>query len=453
MNALDLLRSVAGSDDSVDRPHHSNHAALEYDALEPRQLLSAVQAATDAETTEPQVTGATAGVAEAAGIGGQAGGASVVTHAVGDVNYLQSQVSLNDIVANLSEVTTDVYESGTPLSAMSGLTSLPITPLLAPTVTANETPMNNGTPDTGTVWITLPPLPTGLLHFETTEIPLIANAQMQTVNPQGGPPTFTHFGQGANGSQNGPAVNQPVAVGPIGPSITEEIQPVQPPPVESHQPVGPPTQVQQDETTTTPNAQTPPGGEPGAGQPGTPGQGAAPGQSEAAAQGHSRSVGGESTQGVQATTPQAPAGQNPQGNVGGQGNAAAPVQGPTGAQPGTPGNGSSPAGVPQGGTGGPAGAGGGAPNRPAQDASDPNGQAAAFDVIDEAIPELVANSYHHVDDTEDTGALPVVFGAAAVAVGGFHIALRGERLGRGLAGGPPDGADPASRRDPVPTRN
>lgn len=461
MNALDLLRSVAGSNETIDRPHHPNHASLEVEDLEPRQLLSAVQGTTNAETTQPLNIGATAGMAEAAGFAGQPGGSStVVTHAVGDVNLLSTQLPINDILANAAQVTDDVYSSDTPIGAATGLTSLPITPLLAPTVTSNETPLNNGTPDIGTVWITPPPIPPGLLHFETTEIPLTSNTWMQTVNPQGGPPTFTHFGQGANASMNGAAVNQPVAVGPIGPSITEEVEPVQPPPVESHQPVGPPTQVQQDETTSQQDAQTPPGGEQGAGQPGTPGQGSAPGQTNSATQGHSRSAGGETTQGVEATTLQSPQGQNPQGAAasparpgGGQGPAGGAVQGPAGSAQGTSGT-QAPAGVPQGGTGSPAG-GGANPSGPQEEASDTNGQAAAYEVIDEAIPSLVANSYHHVDDPEDSaGALPTVFGAAAVAAGGFHLALRGDRARRGLAGGPPDGSDATgSRRRTEPSRS
>ena len=92
-----------------------------------------------------------------------------VTHAVGDINSLQSQIPLNDLVANLSQVTTNVSDSNTGLSVASGLTSLPITPLLPPSVTSNETPLNNGTPDLGTVWITPPPVPPGLFHPGITD--------------------------------------------------------------------------------------------------------------------------------------------------------------------------------------------------------------------------------------------------------------------------------------------
>ena len=248
---------------------------------------------------------------------GQAGGAtSVVTHAVGDVNSLQSQIPLNDLVANLSQVTTDISDSNTGLSVASGLTSLPITPLLSPSVTSNETPLNNGTPDLGTVWITPPPVPPGLFHPGITVSPLFASTQTQSVNPQGGPPTFTHFGQNGNASPSGAATNQPAAVGPVGPSMTAEIAPVQPAPVAAHQPAGPPAQVQQDETTPQPNAQTPPGGQQGAGEPGTPGQGAAPGQPAATAPAQTRGSGGAATQGVPTMTPQVPAGQATQGTGG-----------------------------------------------------------------------------------------------------------------------------------------
>lgn len=452
MNALDLLRSVAGSDESMDdRAHRPHHAVLECEDLEPRQLLSTVQGATNSETTVNFVQGATAGATLMPGASAQSiGGASVVTHAVGDVNYLQSQVPLNDFLANFSQVITDVYAPATPISAARGLTSLPITPLLPPDVTSNETPLNNGTPDIGTVWITMPPITPGIFHMYITETPFPSNVWMQTVNPQGEIPTFTHFGQAANGSLNGAAINQPVAVGPVGPSITEEIEPVQPAPVEAHQQAGPPPMIQQDVTTESQNAQTPPGGQEGAGQLGTPGQGAAPGQPGTAANGSERSAGGETTQGIQATTPHVPAGQGAQGGGnqgqtgGAQGAAGGTIPGQTGGGSGGTGA-QGPAGGAQGGTGGSrgdggGGSGGGASLLPSErDATDP-----PVDLIDEAIPVLVANSLHHADDTEDAGALPTVFGAAAVAAGGFQLAVRNpDRPRRGLDGGPPDGDGPS----------
>lgn len=426
MTPLDLFRSIAGSDDSLaDHPHHPSHPSLELEDLEPRQLLSAVQGTTSAVSSGQQLIGATAGAPVSHVVGTQVpGGYSVVTHAVGDVNYLQSQLPLNDLLANASELTANVYSTQTGVTAAVGLTSLPITPLLTPMVTENETPLNNGTPDLGTVWITVPPLTSGLFHMETTEIPLTSNTWMQTVNPQGGPPTFTHFGQAANGSLNGAVVNEPVAVGPIGPSITEEVEPVQPPPVEAHQEAGPPTMIQQDETTPHQNAQTPPGGQQGAGQPGTPGQGAAPGQSAGAEQGHARSAGGETTQGVQATTPDVP---------GGPGAPSGGNQGQTGGGQANPGGGSAPNGGSQGGSNG--GGSGGGSGAFLLHPADPNAEPPA-DLIDEAIPVLVANSLTHADDPEDAaGALPTVFGAAAVAAGGFHLAFRGDRTGRAKSGG------------------
>jgi hypothetical protein len=443
MNALDLLRSVSGPDDSIERPHHTTRLPLEYDALEPRQLLSAVQATTSAETTTPQVVGATAGSAETAGIVSEQGGAtSVVTHAVGDVNSLQSQIPVNDLLANLSQVTTDIYNSNTGLSVASGLTSLPITPLLAPTVTSNETPLNNGTPDLGTVWITPPPVPPGLFHPGVTNSPLSASTLSQTVNPQGGPPTFTHFGQNGNGSASAAAVNQPAAVGPLGPSLTSEIAPVQPPPAEAQQTAGPPAQAQQDETAPQQNAQTPPGGQQGAGESGTPGQGAAPGQPAATAPSQQRGAGGAASQGLPSMSPQTPGGQSTPGNG---------SQNPGGA--GQPGSGTqAPTGGPQGGSGGAEGAGSGnvSPRRNGQDAADPHGDD-TVDLIDAAIPSLVANSARSADDIESGGPLPTVFGAAVVAVGGFHLAATSpDRLRRGLIGGPPVGADPDRRRHANP---
>ena len=58
------------------------------------------------------------------------------------------------------------------------------------------------------------------------------------------------------------------------------------------------------------------------------------------------------------------------------------------------------------------------------------------DLVDEAIPALVAGA----DEEKDAGALPTVFGAAVVALGGYQLALRTpDRLGRNLTGGPPQG--------------
>jgi hypothetical protein len=413
MSALDLLRSISGSDDSIDRSHHSNRFPLDYDTLEPRQLLSAGQAPNPAENVAPEVVGTTAGSAETAGIAGQPGGASsVVTHAVGDVDSLQSEIPVNDLVANLSQVTTAIYSTNTGISAASGLTSLPITPLLTATVTSNETPLNNGTPDLGTVWITPPPVTPGLFHTAITDSPVFSATWMQTVNPQGGTPTSTHLGQSATGGMNGAAVNEAVAVGPIGSSMTEEIQAVQPAPVEAHQPA-PPVQVQQDESAPQQNAQTPPGGQ-------------------------QRGAGGESSQGAPATIPQAPAGQGAQGGS----------QGQPGNRPDSGGEG--PTGGAQGGSGSGAGA---FLLRHGHDGADPHLEE-AIDLIDAAIPALVMNSPQNAGNTEDGGALPTVFGAAAVAAGGLHLALRGpEHLGRGLVTGPPDGARPDSRRNASPSRD
>jgi hypothetical protein len=47
-------------------------------------------------------------------------------------------------------------------------------------------------------------------------------------------------------------------------------------------------------------------------------------------------------------------------------------------------------------------------------------------------------------ETERAGPIPTVFGAAAVAAGGFHLALRSPgRFRHELMKGPPNGADPS----------
>ncbi len=277
-NELDRDGSVLGNLLGLDgeRPSNRHHFVCEPDELEPRQLLSAVQGATSSQTTEPQTLGPTAGVGETAGFTGVGG--TVVTQTTGDVGFLHLQVPVNDQLANLSQVTANVSETPGPFSISSGLLALPISPLLTPTVTENQTPLNNGTSITGTVWITEPPEPSGVFHFDTTISPVFSHLYLQMVNPQGGPPSFSHFGENSNGTLSGAVIEEPVAVGPIGPSITIEIQSAQPPPAEAHQFFGPPAQIQQDETTPPQDARTPPGGWPGGGRPGTPGQAAVPGQ-------------------------------------------------------------------------------------------------------------------------------------------------------------------------------
>ncbi len=406
MNTLELIRAATGSDeepdDSRSRDHH--HFACESLELEPRQLLSAVQATTSAETGSPQAIGATGGLAGT--------GSTVQTHATGEIDLLQSQVPVNDLLSNLSQASTVVAETPSPISTASGLLSLPITPLLPPTVTENETPLNNGTPIDGTVWITPAPVPPGLFHPGTTLIPATTNTMVQTPNPQGGPPTMTHFGQGSGGTLSGATVQEPVAVGPIGPSMTEEIAPVQPPPIEAHQPVGPPTQVQQDETAPQQDAMTPPGGEQGAGQPGTPGQGAVPGQQ-----------GASGTQGQQGT----PAGQPGQGA-------------PTGTPSGAAGQGSQGGGAlgGSGGSGGSSGGGAAFLDRPHLEVPglDPD---STIDLIDAALPALALHSDPDAIADGEEESLPPLLGAVAVAVGSYHLALRGsDRRRETLVGGPVD---------------
>lgn len=461
-NELDRDESMLGGLLELDseRPSNRHHFVCEPDELESRQLLSAVQGTTSSQTTETQSLGATAGFGETAGFAGPAGtGSTVVTQTTGGIDFLQSQVPVNDLLANLSQVTADVSETPGPFSVSSGLLGLPITPLLAPRITGLETPENNGTNEEGTVWITPPPLPPGLFHLGSTLLPFNTNTMMQMPNPQWGPPTLTHFGQAANGSLNGTAVEEPIATGPVGPTITEEIEPVQPAPVQAHQPFGPPAQLQQDATAPQQNGMTPPGGEEGAGQNGTPGQGAAPGQSGgSAAQGQQPGAGGETTQGIESTTPNVPASPGAQtqpggnsGQVGPQGNAGA--QGQSGAEPGGSANPARPGGGPLGGGSGSSGGSGGAaywiePERlHPEDRVDPDA-----DVIDAAITSLADNSETLQPHAEDDNTLSTAFGAAAVALGGLRLALRDPARQRAGAEAGPDGhTEPRNdpRREPV----
>ncbi len=443
-----------------ERPSNRHHFVCEPDELESRQLLSAVQATTSSETSVPQAVGATAGVGETGGFAGPAGaGSTVVTRTTGGIDYLQSQVPINDLLANLSQVTANVYETPSPITASNGLLSLPITPLLAPRITGLETPLNNGTNDEGTVWITPPPLPPGLFHLGSTLLPFNTNTMMQMPNPQWGPPTLTHFGQAANGSLNGTAVEEPIATGPVGPTITEEIEPVQPPPVQAHQPFGPPAQMQQDETAPQQNAMTPPGGEEGAGESGTPGQGAAPGQSGGStAQGQQRGAGGETTQGIESTTPNVPASPGAKtqsggnsGQVGSHGNGGAKGQ----------------SGAGQGGSANPASPDGGTQGGGSESSRRPDGSAYWIDperlhpdgrvdpdaeILDAAITSLADNGETLGPDAEDDSTLSTAFGAAAVAVGGLRLALRDPSRVRSSAEADPDSpADPSHdpRREPA----
>ncbi|MHB1560165.1 MAG: hypothetical protein ACYC61_22160 [Isosphaeraceae bacterium] len=436
-----------------ERPSNRHHFVCEPDELESRQLLSAVQATTSSQTSAPQVVGATAGVGETAGFAGPAGtGSTVVTQTTGGIDYLQSQVPINDLLANLSQVTANVYETPSPITVSNGLLSLPITPLLAPRITGLETPLNNGTNEEGTVWITPPPLPPGLFHLGSTLLPFNTNTMMQMPNPQWGPPTLTHFGQAANGSLNGTAVEEPIATGPVGPMITEEIEPVQPPPVQAHQPFGPPAQLQQDETAPQQNGMTPPSGEEGAGENGTPGQGVAPGQSGgSAAQGHQRGAGGETTQGIESTTPNVPASPGAQTQSAGNSGQVGP-QGNAGAQQGGSANPAEPGGGSQGGGRSSRGSDGSVywidPERLHPDRrADPDA-----DVIDAAITSLADNGENLPPDAEGDNTLSTAFGAAAVAVNGLRMALRDPaRVRSGIEAGPGSQVDPSRdpRREPA----
>ncbi|MGP0067864.1 MAG: hypothetical protein ACLQGP_30250 [Isosphaeraceae bacterium] len=142
-------------------------------------------------------------------------------------------------------MSTIVYETPGPISVSQGLLSLPISPILPPSVTANETPLNNGTPFLGTVWITPVPETPGVFHPNMTA----ASTLLQSPNPQGGPPSFMHFGgmvnqfgQG-NGTTSGTSVSeQSVAVGPEGPPMMEQVEPAQAPSQAAQQTDGQPSQ-------------------------------------------------------------------------------------------------------------------------------------------------------------------------------------------------------------------
>ena len=251
MDTLELLLEATGLGEPSDRPRRPGRFPCGCEPLEARPLLSA------------SVTAVAAGSA-AAGVGGAIGGPVGTTAplglAGGSVNSPQLTSSVGNLLADATLITTTLSQSPGSLSLASGLLAFPITPLLSPTVTSNETPLDNGTPFTGTVWITEVPQPPGIFHFGTTLSPVFSDLYLQTVNPQGGPPSFTHFGEDIEGSLSGVAIEEPVGVGPVGPSMTIEIKPVQPAPVESQQLFGPPPQLQQDETTTQNDSRTPPGG-------------------------------------------------------------------------------------------------------------------------------------------------------------------------------------------------
>lgn len=429
MSSLELIRAALGSDEEsaeATRPSNRHHFVcepVETEELEPRQLLSAVVPPTQSDLDVALVVGATVNLQGTGGYAGTAGtGSTVATQATGSVGFLQSQVPIGDLLANLSQATSSVAASTGPITDSSGLLELPITAILPPSITENETPLNNGTDIDGTVWITPPPVPPGIFHPGITTSPQFTNVMMQTVNPQGGPPTFTHFGQGAGGSMNGAAIEEAVAVGPIGPSITDEISAAeQPPPVEAHQPAGPPVQVQQDETTPQQDAHTPP----------TPGTNTPPANEQGQGQGTGQGQ-----------------------NVGGQG-----AEGHSGGQTANPGTGAgaemqggAPGAAGGGGSGGSSGGGAAYLDRPHIEIRglDPD---SARDLIDEAIPSLVAQDRSPNHDDSQPG-LSTLFGAAAVAAGGFQLALRKDDGRRGsLEQGPSDGDDASRGRNAGSSRN
>ncbi len=416
MSAIDLIRAVARNDDSKEPPHpphNRHHFACEPQELEARQLLSAGQAITPSDTHATLAIGVTGILSGTAGqVAPAAASSTVQTITTGGTSALPSQVPASALVADLGAFTANV--EGTAGSVAVGPVPLPITALLPVIDTENETPLNNGTPIDGTVWITPAPVAPGVFHPTLTAIPAPATAPLtvQTPNPQAGPPSFTHLGQGANGAQNATATQESVAVGPDSPSMTEEVQPVQPPPVGAHPPAGPPVQVQQDETAPPQGAANAPAGQ----------QGTNPAQQ-----------GTQAPPTGQPTTPNGSAGQGQKGGGGG------------GAQD-SPGRGA-------GGSGGSSSGGAAYLERPHLDlpgvASD-----SMIDLIDAAIPTLVSRTDPDADPEDSEKALPPLVGVAAVAVGGFRLVHRGVERGRGtLVQGPSDADGGESRRAGGPPSN
>jgi hypothetical protein len=332
MNALGISQMNIASAHPSDRPRHSTRFSLDYDDLEDRQLLSAAVPTTAQEPAITPASGAPGPVAPTGtltSLGNSAATAdpsSVVTQSTGAIGSLQSSLALNNLPANLSDATVAVYQTPGDASVATGLASDPISPLLPLSVTEQENPLDNGTPISGTVWITPPPVSPGAFHTGITVSPVVMNQYnsqtIQPVNPQLGSSSITHFGQNAGAAMAGAATQQSAATGPLGPSITAEVEP--------QQPVGPPTQVQPDQTTPQPNATMPSSGQPAATQPGNPSQGTAPGQQGAATQAPAQSP--QSSQEsspapAQPTSPSQPAGQgsesDPAGTSAPRGDAAA----------------------------------------------------------------------------------------------------------------------------------
>jgi hypothetical protein len=453
MNALELILAATGSAVASAHPRHSSRLHPDYDPLEPRQLLSGAQA-----STSSRAASVTPAIGEISGAGaslGQVGAAStVVTQAVGDINNVQSQLPINDVLANVSLSAVNVAVSPGPISVA---TDLPISTLIQSAITENETPLNNGTPIIGTVWITEAPEPSGIFHFGVSLSPVLSDVYLQTVNPQGGPPSSTHFGADADGNVSGVAIEEPLAVGPLGSSITIEIRPVQPPSVEAEQMFGPPPQIQPDEITARQGARTP-GGQQQPARPKTPGQATVPGQQGTISAQGQRSVGEEPLPPeIPVETPSVPEGQGPQTAPAPQPPAGAPQgvpapqppagQGPQvapGLQPQTDGKQVAPGAEPQ--TGGKQGAPGPEPPTDGKKDGPPthtggSGGGAAFLIdprqnrtepvdhqavalVDAAIPSLVSESDHATSVANDEGRFSVLLGAAAVAVGGFRLELR-----------------------------
>ena len=307
MPTLDLLRPAREHNGSILPPRRPSRFPLDYEGLESRQLLSGVAGAVANQTGLPVVIGPTGGAGIApTSIGALGSGVTVQTTGAGSFQFLQPALPASDLLSSASSSSVNVV--ATP----GQLLTLPITALEPPTVTGEETPLNNGTSLGGTVWITPPPLTPGVAHPVTLSSAPTINSLLAPPNSPVGPPSTTHFGQGGSSQIGAGLSDMPAAVGPETPNVLDKVEPPQPPAVETQPPPAQPSQqpetpAPQDEVTPKkPGAPAPqpPGA---AGQPqkgGAPGHeaipappqgGGAPGQSGGAVGGSGTSPGGSNT--------------------------------------------------------------------------------------------------------------------------------------------------------------
>ncbi len=382
MRSLDLIRPASERMES----RRSSRFPLIHEELEAHHLLSAGPPIVPEPASEPVAIGASRQPGNAAGMFESLGsGVSVQTTGTGGVQFLQSALPVTGLLDNLSIGSANVVTSAGPLTVSSGLLSLPITPLIPPLLSATETPLNNGTLLTGTVWITPPPLTTNHFQLSTMIAPPVSNSMVQVPTFQEVPLVVNQFGQGsANPSPS--SLDQPVSpVGPEPPKTIDQVEPTQPPATEQP-PTGQPAQTQS-------GAQTPPAGAAGQ-QPNGP---------------TAQEIGGAAGQSIGGAAGQKPYGQsspqNPASSQQGQGPASSP-----GSRKPTDSSGGS--------TSGP-----GVFRTPSAPELGPLPIAADMELIDVALDDLDSSQLHRPSDDRDS-ALPTLLGAALVVGGGYRIALR-----------------------------